>query len=190
MFVNDRIIKENGRRIQKEYNERVQSQQQSHLNFSNGWISRFKYRNKLRAYKCHSESGTADEDAMSRELPNLRALIAEYNPKDVFNADKFGLFYKQGPNVTAGPNPLKVQKDKKNRSTYLECTNIDGTGKHLPMVIGRSEKPQCFKGLSDQGYNIDYKFNRRTWMRCDLFSPGSSSLTLTLVRLLIGKFYC
>ena len=188
MFVNDHLIKEKGRRIQEEYNSRVQSQQQSHLNFSNGWISRFKYRNKLRAYKCHGESGAADDDAISSELPNLRALIAGYSPNDVFNADEFGLFYQQAPNVTVGPNPIKGQKDKKTRSRYLVCNNIDGTETYLPMVIGRSEKPLCFHGLSGQDYGIDYKFNERAWMRCDLFSPGFISLTDILVRQLIEKF--
>ena len=147
-FFNHHLIKEERRRIQEECNARVQSQQQSHLNFSNRWIARFNYRNKLRPYKCYGESGAADEDAISRELPNLRSLIAGYNPNDVFNADEFGLFYQQPPNVTVGPNPIKGQKNKKTRSTYLVCTNIDGTEKYLPMVIGRSEKPQCFNGLS------------------------------------------
>ena len=117
VFVDKHFIKEKGRRIQEEYNARVRLQEKSHLNFSNWRISRFKYRNRQRAYKCHGESGAADEDAISRELPNLRALIARYNPNDVFNADEFGLFYQQGPNVTVGPNPIEGKKDKKIKVT-------------------------------------------------------------------------
>ena len=98
-------------------------------------------------------------------------MIAEYNPDEVFNADEFGLLYEQAPNVTVGPNPIKGQKGQKTRSAYLVCTYIGGTEKYLPMVIGRSEKPQLFNDLSGQDYSIDYKFNRRAWVRRDLFFP-------------------
>ena len=136
-FVNENLIKEKRKRIQGEYNARVRSQQRSRLKLSDGRISRFEYRKKLRAYNCYGESGAADEEAISRELPNLRALIAGNYSNNVFNAEESDLFYQHGPNFTVGPNPIKSRIHKETRVSYLVCTKIDGTEKYLPMVICR-----------------------------------------------------
>ena len=58
--------------------------------FSNGWLFRFQQRHKLRSFKLHGESGSANMAALEAALPDLQKAIAEYSPDDVYNMDETG----------------------------------------------------------------------------------------------------
>lgn len=45
----------------------------------------------------HGEAPSAEKTALSLALPNVKSKIAEYALQDVWNADEFGLFYRQPP---------------------------------------------------------------------------------------------
>ena len=63
------------------------------LNLSGGWFDAFKKRHNLREFKQHGEAGSANKDVVKVEVARVRAIIAEYAPRDVFNMDETGLFY-------------------------------------------------------------------------------------------------
>jgi hypothetical protein len=59
----------------------------------------------------------------------LPSLLSEYHLKDIFNADKNGLF----------SNHPWTKPDK---ITVLVCSDMDGSEKMSLLVIGKSEKPR------------------------------------------------
>ena len=113
VFIIDFLIKEKGKRIRENLNRSLPLSQQIHLNFSNGRISKFKKRNNFKARKSHREPSDADGDGILNATPSLRAMLSMYTLNDVFNADEYGLFYTEAPNILIGPGPLKGKKKKK-----------------------------------------------------------------------------
>ncbi|KAF7685584.1 Tigger transposable element-derived protein 6 [Cucumispora dikerogammari] len=57
----------------------------------------------------------------------------------------------------------------KDRATLLLCTNMDGSDKLLPTVLGKSKNPRCFKGFAVK-YFARYKSNKEAWMTTSLFN--------------------
>lgn len=62
---------------------REQRQEFHELTFSNGWLQSFKKRHNIKSYKKHGESGSTDQVAAARELPNLREVTGAYDLKDI-----------------------------------------------------------------------------------------------------------
>lgn len=73
-------------------------------------------------YRSHGENGDVDEDAIREEVPLLHTLLPAFHENDIFNADEFGLFYRQAPNTSIGPRWLLGKKVKKDRITFLAYT--------------------------------------------------------------------
>ena len=55
--------------------------------FSSGQLQRQQERNKLHSIRIFGECGSATKEAMDAELHGLRAVVARYEPKDVFDID-------------------------------------------------------------------------------------------------------
>jgi hypothetical protein len=72
-----------------------------------------------------------------------------YRPKNIYNADETGLFFRLPPNKTLSlkADPCNGGKNSKERITVLLACNADGTDKLPPLVIGNSENPRCFKNV-------------------------------------------
>jgi hypothetical protein len=111
---------------------------------SNGWIDRFKKWSGLVYRKIHGEANSVNpEEVVAWKDTTLLQLMAKYSPKDIFNADEFGLFYNMLPDKThtfkaASCKGIKVNKE---RITVLVYANLDGTEKLPLLVIGKSKWP-------------------------------------------------
>ena len=57
--------------------------------------------------------------------------------------DETGILYRGLPHKTLS-SPSKDVKFANQRSTVVLCSNLSGSDKLKPLVIGRSEKPRCF----------------------------------------------
>ena len=78
----------------------------------------------------------------------LQTILSNYAKTDIYNAYEFGLFYQALPKKTLHLKDEKCTggKHSKIRLTGIAATNMNGD--KLPMfVIGRSNKPRCFKGV-------------------------------------------
>ena len=97
--INGHLIIEKAKRIQIQKNEQVSVPNKSTPNFSAGWLGKFKSRWNLLVFKSHGESGDARE-AAARELPLIKENLRGDDPKDIFNADDCGLYFKMAPDKT------------------------------------------------------------------------------------------
>ena len=77
----------------------------------------------------------------------LQSLLAEYEPKDIFNADETACFFKAmlsrtyafvGENVTGG-------KQYKDWLTVLVCSSMDWSERLTPIVLVKSKSPTALK---------------------------------------------
>lgn len=158
--------------IQQSINESVSLDNQSTLTFSNGWIQKFKKRNRFKMYRSHGVDGDADESAIQSELPNLKARLLQYAINDTWNADEFGLFYALAPTTTIGPGQLPGRKKQKDRIKFLACANEDGTEKFPLFVICKSAQPRCFGGKTSSELGIDYCSSANLGLLLPCFMTG------------------
>ncbi len=78
-------------------NRLIPEDKKVHLSFSNGWFQKILKRLGLRSHNSNGERGSANNAAIARELPALPEHLRKYAPKDIFNADKFGLYWRMTP---------------------------------------------------------------------------------------------
>jgi hypothetical protein len=64
---------------------------------------------------------------------------------------------------------LLASKKAMNRITVLCCSNMSGTDKKKLLVIGKSAKPRCFKGLKMDSLPVEYYANKNAWMTSEIF---------------------
>ena len=134
------------------------------------WIQRFKERNGI-TFKtvCGEAASVSNVTVISWKDKALPALLENYHPQDVFNADETGLFYRCLPNKTHSFKGDKCSggKKSKERVTLLLAANMTGTEKLPALVIGKSKQPRCFK--KEQFIPVAYQANKNSWMTSVLF---------------------
>ena len=98
--------------------------------------------------------------------------MERYSPEDIYNVDETGLFYKLLPDRTytfKGEN-CHGGKRSKERITLLLGSNMTGTDKLKPLVIGKAAKPRCFKGINIDSLPVLYRANAKAWMTSQIFN--------------------
>ena len=150
---------------------------------STGWLERFKTRHGIAFRQMSGEATSVTNDMTADWLEvKLPALLREYQPVDIFNADKTGLFWKCLPDKTLHMKGEQCSggKKSKERITVLVCANMTGTEKLPLLVIGKFAKQRCFKNVSR--LPVQYEANRKAWMISDLFSSWLMKLDREFVR--------
>ncbi|CAB5355892.1 unnamed protein product [Rhizophagus irregularis] len=142
---------------------------QDALQFSSGWLHKFKDRNGIRRRKLEGEASSADEAAIANALPSLKELCSNYPPERIYNMDETGLFYRLEPDRTLATKRLSGRKVNKERLSIALCANADGSHKLKPLIIGKFEKPRCFKNINIQNMPMTYRNNAKAWMITTLF---------------------
>lgn len=137
---------------------------------STGWLTRFKARHGIIAKVLCGESAASDTNSAATWASSaLPEILKKYASSDIYNADETGLFYELLPTKTLD---MKGQlcsggKHSKKRATLLLCTNMDGSDKRCPLVIGKSARPRCFKG--GKSLPVKYIANNKSWMTRAIF---------------------
>lgn len=151
------------------------------FNASTGWLDKFKARNKIVFRTLHGQARDVSNETCEKWIKSLPHLLQSYAPKDVFNLDETGLFYKCMPNKTMMYRNENCSGGKlsKERLTILVGANANGTEKLPLMVIGKAKKPRCLKNV--KSLPVEYHANRNAWMTLDLFE--------TYIRKLDSKFF-
>ena len=139
------------------------------LQFSSGWLHKFKERNGIRQEKLYREADSADNTAILEALPILHDKCANYPLERIYNMDETGLFYRLEPDWTLATKRLAGRKKNKERLSIALCTNANGSHKLRPLIIGKSAKPRCFKNIKLSNLPMTYRHNSKAWMLITLF---------------------
>ena len=148
------------------WNRLPQYNEEEEPKWSNGWLDRFKKLYNIKEYKQHGEGASAEVNMPSaiQQMNNLRFECLNYHPRDIFNMDETGLFWKLQPDRSLATEQTSGGKKSKDRITAALCTNGDGSEKLNPWIIGRSKNPRCFKHVNRNNLRIIYRNNKSKWM--------------------------
>lgn len=132
---------------------------------SNGWLEKFRLRNNIVYRKLNGEAADCPMEEATSWMETLPQMIAEYEPKDVYNCDETGLLFRAVPDKTLclKSDPCRGGKHSKERLTVLLCSNMEGDFEK-PLVVGKAAKPRCFKNLDIKKLPVIWRNNSKAWM--------------------------
>ncbi|CAM4944475.1 unnamed protein product [Rotaria socialis] len=139
---------------------------------SNGWLEKFRNRHAISFRTINGESASVDNSTVEEWTQRLSTILDGFDENDVFNADETGLCYRATPDrsLVLSKEECKGGKKSKERLTVLLCSNLTGTEKLKPVVIGKSQRPRCFKNITTSKLPATWLSNRTAWMTCNLFT--------------------
>ena len=138
---------------------------------SAGWLDRFKKRHNIVFKSICGESMSVDPTVVNQWTTDvLPKLVQNYHPRDIFNADETGIFWRLLPDKTMAfrGETCSGGKRSKERITGLVCANSDGSEKLPLLIIGKFKKPRCFKGIKH--LPTEYEANQKAWMTGEIFA--------------------
>ena len=138
---------------------------------SNGWLDGFKKRHNISFKTVVGEAGLVDTKVIEDWFKILPDLIKGYDWSEIFNADETALFFKVLPNKTLyfSGVPCNSIKQIKERLSLLLAANWSGSEKLMPLVIGKSKNPRCFKQINKTNLPVLYRNNNKAWMNAVIF---------------------
>jgi hypothetical protein len=87
------------------------------------WVTRFKARHGIKSYQLHEEAGSVNLEEIRQQQEELQNLLEEYDPRDVFNMDETGLFYRMEPSKAIATMRISGKR-KTNQGLQLVCAQI------------------------------------------------------------------
>lgn len=137
---------------------------------SSGWLQSFKKRHNIASKVILGEEGLVDERKVEDFKDIISNKLLEYEPRNIYNCDETGLFFKCTPNRT-----LAIRNDdrtcgrfSKERVTILFCVNMIGE-KLKPLMIGSAKNPRGFKNIDFKKLDLSYDFSKKSWMTVSIF---------------------
>ncbi|KAL4149360.1 hypothetical protein QTP88_003322 [Uroleucon formosanum] len=116
----------------------------SNFTTSYDWLFNFKKRHNLVFRKICGESASVDEGICDDWKAKLQDLLCEYDPKNVFNADETGLFFKCLPDRTLTYKNEKCHGDNNDFPKVTILTAITMSHKAWNNVTGQTIR-NCFR---------------------------------------------
>ena len=77
--------------------------------------------------------------------------------------------YQTEPRASLSVGAIKGKKVSKAHLTFALCTNVTGTERLEPFVIGKSKRPRCFGMHFEAETLVHYRSNKTAWMTSALF---------------------
>ena len=136
---------------------------------SGGWLDGFKKRYAIKEHVRHGEASSVAVDG--ERLLELQEILKGYHSSAIFNCDETALFWKMTPNKTLTTEASAGVKQDKKRVSLHFTVNADGTRKLYPWVIGKAQRPRCFKaaGVNIERMSMKYVANKKGWMKTQIF---------------------
>ena len=100
-------------------------------------------------------------------------LLQGYSSNNIYNLDETGCFWQALPESGFGIRGFHCHggKKSKHRFTVVLIVNADGE-KEVPIVIWKSEKPRCFKGI-----NVSSLYSQsKAWMNREILEKVLTKL--------------
>ncbi|KAF8692810.1 Tigger transposable element-derived protein, partial [Rhizoctonia solani] len=112
----------------------------------------------------HGEAASAPIDTIQAEVEQLARIIEPYDPNEIFRIDEIALFFCLPPNKGLATGHTSGVEADKIRVTYLLGSNMSGSEKLEPLVIGQAHRPHCFEGSEGDKLGFYYLWNSTAWM--------------------------
>lgn len=154
-----------------------------------GFIQKWAQRHHLRNVALWGQGGSAIDAAKRGEerMSEIRAELANYDPRNIYNMDETGLQYRCLPNrayIAAGQRRrargTKAMKAKDRVALVLAC-NATGTHKVPISIIGSAAVPLCFKPPRP-GCPLPYFSQKSAWMDSIVYEKWFNNVFVPAVR--------
>nr|XP_033802547.1 tigger transposable element-derived protein 3-like [Geotrypetes seraphini] len=135
---------------------------------TSGWLSRWKKRNNIGNNRYHK----ADPSLHAVDnwyLNTLPSLLSEYSPEDIYKVDETAIFFREMPDRVLESNDSAGLSRGREYVTVIICANSTGTEKMRLLVIGRSKRPRCFKGVTMDALPVQYEADLYTRLSINIF---------------------
>ncbi|XP_066157788.1 tigger transposable element-derived protein 6-like [Euwallacea fornicatus] len=138
---------------------------------SSGWLEKFRIRHNITFRSISGEAATVNTEHVAIFKNNISVLLKHYEPRNIYNADETGLFFRALPEKTFALKGEKCAGGKmaKERLTILHCTNMASEKEKL-LVIGKSARPRCFKKLDLRTLPVTWYSNNKSWMTSNIMT--------------------
>lgn len=150
--------------------ERGESSQKENFSASKGWFVRFKERPCLLHFRMNS-TAPGSKDAYPEMLKSIIE-EGEYTPRQVFNVDETGLYWKRMPEGTFIAMEEQAEpgfKSSKDRLVLLLGGNAAGDFKLKPLLVYHSENPKALQGYSKPNLPVIWRSNKKAWATKSIF---------------------
>ena len=144
---------------------------------SSGWLQRFQARHDIGFRRICGEATSVNTDNVHDWYQKVfQDILQTYESKDIYNCDETGIFFKMLPDksLTFKTESAHGTKSSKERLTVLVASNMTGSDKNPLLVIGKSQKPRCFK--NQKSLPTDYSANKSSWMTSEIFTTWIKQL--------------
>lgn len=142
--------------------------------FSDDWITRFKQRHSLRYHTFHGEAASVPASIHDAMKP-IQAICDQYQPKDIYNMDETGLFWRQMPNGGLSKDGHAGQKRDKTRVTIAVATNATGSDRLPLWLVGTTKTPRALRGVNMSTIGCSWRWSKKAWMRSGIIVEWLSS---------------
>ena len=149
----------------------------SHFKASNGWLARWKTRHNVKQLRVCGESGEVRGETVESWKERLPELLQGYSSNNIYNLDETGCFWRALPESGFGIKGVQCHggKKSKHRFTVVLIVNADGE-KEVPIIIWKSEKPRCFKGINVSTLPVHYYSQSKAWMNGEILDKVLTKL--------------
>ena len=136
--------------------------------WSDGWLSGFKTRHKIKSRRQHGEAGSAIlDEACQRTMADIQETIRQYAAEDVYNMDETAYRWRSVPEVGLTTSQPRGRKTDKTRITAALCCNATGSDRLPILYIGKAARPTAFRSAhvtNLESLSAKWRFNKTAWM--------------------------
>lgn len=163
--INGEILRTKATNLARKLNEIENEDDEIDMN----WINRWKVMHSISMKRMAGESVTVSEESVQNWLGIVKnEILIKFTPENIINVDECGLFWKITPDKTLAFKNEQVHGGKKAKDRITVVNMASMTGEKFPlMVIGKSAKPRCFKGVVN--LPLQYTSNSKAWMTSEIF---------------------
>ncbi len=109
-------------------------------------------------------------------------MLKDYSPKDIFNCDKTGLFWKMKSSRIISNRQVSEMKQSKDHVTVLLTYNAIRNEKLAPLFIHKYENPRAIKNINKKTLPVNYYWNQKSWMQVSIWNEYIKKLDIRMRR--------
>ena len=135
-----------------------------------GGCTNLRVRHGIQQHVVHGEADSVDCAQLAVNRMDLKELIGQYSPRDIFNFDESALFYRLSPKKTLATVNRYGKKSEKDSITVAMCCNMTSTEKMDLVVHRQVEETQAFCKANTKQMEFLCFNNQTAWQTRSTFA--------------------